>query len=94
MTASAWVAVGSLGVGIILHMIAAAFFYGKQSQRLSHVEQAVGDRASTGDTVIELKVKMEHVEAQMQKQSASLEGINRQLGNIAMGRIGLSGELK
>ncbi len=93
MTASAWIAIASLGVGLVIHMVAAAYFFGKQSQRLATVEREMGDRASLSDTVIELKVKMGHVETQLSKQGTVLEGIQRQLGNIAMNRVGLAGEL-
>lgn len=94
MTASVWISLGSLGLLVVVHAVTAAFFAGKQSQRITNLEREVGDRSSMNDTVIELKVKMGHVETQLSKQSATLEGINRQLGNIAMGRIGVSGELK
>jgi hypothetical protein len=94
MTPSAWIALGSLAVALGVHAVVVAFMMGKLVQRVSNVEREVGDRASMNDTVIELKVKMGHVETEMQKQSAALEGIHRQLGNIAMNRIGLAGELK
>lgn len=94
MTTSLWIALGSLAFAIEVQAIIAAFALGKAFQRISQVERDTEDRASTSSTVIELKVKMEHVEEQMRKQSGSLEGINRQLGNIAMNRVGFSGELK
>lgn len=94
MIASAWIALGSLGLVMIAHAVTAAFFAGKQSQRITNLERDVGDRNTMNDTVIELKVKMGHVETQLNKQSSTLEGIHRQLGNIAMNRVGVSGELK
>lgn len=94
MTTSLWIALASLAFAIEVQAIIAAFALGKAFQRISQVERDTEDRTSMAATVIELKVKMEHVEEQMRKQSSALEGINRQLGNIAMNRIGLAGELK
>lgn len=94
MTASAWIAMGALGVALLVHAVAAAFTAGKHSQRITNLERSIGDSNALNNMVIELRVKMEHVETQMLKQSATLEGVNRQLANIAMGRMGSSGEIK
>lgn len=94
MTASAWVAIGSLGLGLVFHIVVIAFSMGKLSQRVTNVERDSDDRGALNNMVIELRVKMEHVEGHQVKQNASLEGIQRQLGNIAMGRIGVAGEMK
>lgn len=94
MTASAWIALGSFGFAFVLHVVAIAFAMGKLSQRVTNVERDTDDRGALNNMVIELRVKMEHVEGHQVKQNASLEGIQRQLGNIAMGRIGVAGEMK
>lgn len=94
MTASYWVPVASLALAIMVNAALVAFRLGQQSQRITNLEQAAGDRTSMNTTVIELRVKAEHTEAQLTKISATLEGVNRQLGNLAMGRLGVSGELK
>lgn len=94
MIASFWLGLASLAIGAVVYAISTGFHLGKQSQRITALEQTIGDRSGMNETVIELRVKMEHAETQLSKISATLEGVNRQLGNIAMGRIGLSGELK
>lgn len=94
MTVSAWVAFGSLSLAIVVYAVTSAFALGRAFQRITHVEREISDRSAMNDKVIEMGVKIAHIEAQLPKMSASMEGINRQLGNIAMGRIGMSGELK
>lgn len=94
MTPSAWIALASLAAVLFVQTSVVAFALGRLFQRVTQVERDVEHRATTNDTVIELKVKMDHMEAAMTKQATTLEGMSRQLANIAMNRIGLSGELK
>ncbi|MFN7130150.1 MAG: hypothetical protein ACK4OJ_13910 [Brevundimonas sp.] len=94
MTPSAWIALASLAAVLFVQTAVVAFALGRLFQRVTQVETAIGARATTSDTVIELKVKMEHMETSMEKMSREMEGVHRQLGNIAMGQLGRGVEIK
>jgi len=94
----------SLGLAILVQTAVVAFFGGKISQRMTSAEKRLGEQdhkieAKTGDQsvlverVVRLQVQMEHSNATLDKVSAAMEGVQRQLGNIAMGRIGHGGEM-
>lgn len=90
---SAWVGVLGLALGVFLQSIALSFWLGRLSQRLSTVERSTDDRAGVGDKVIRLEVQMEAANKTLEKVGREMEGVNRQLGNIAMGHVGVSAEL-
>lgn len=94
----------SLGFAILLQTAVVAFFGGKLSQRMTSAEKRLGEQdnrieGKTGDhsslveKVVRLQVQMEHSNTTLDKVSAQMEGVNRQLGNIAMGRVGHGGEM-
>jgi hypothetical protein len=90
---SPWVGVVGLFIVVMAHTTGFAFWLGRLSQRMSTVEKATDGGAALNNIVIELKVKVEHMEGSMEKMSREMEGVNRQLGNIAMGHIGRAVEL-
>ncbi|KAK0332316.1 hypothetical protein LTR94_025378 [Friedmanniomyces endolithicus] len=78
----------SLLVGMMIQIGAFSFWLGGVSQRVKKLEDASKGDETLNRTVIELKVKMDHLEALTEKLGASMEGVQRQLGNLAMGRVG------
>lgn len=90
---SAWAGIVSLAFAILLQTAVLAFWLGRLSQRVLTLEAAGEGRQDTGDKVTRLTVEMEHANAALTKLGREMEGVNRQLGNIAMNRIGMSGEL-
>lgn len=94
----------SLGFAILIQTGVIAFFLGRMSQRMTSAEKRlgeqdakleskVGDQSVLVEKVVRLQVQMEHSNATQDKMAFTLEGVNRQLGNIAMGRVGHGGEM-
>lgn len=92
-TASAWIGVASLVFAFFLQTAAFAFWMGRLSQRVMSVEKAGEGRQDLADKVTRLTVEMEHANAALTKMGREMEGVNRQLGNIAMGRVGQISEI-
>lgn len=87
-TASAWIGVASLVFAFFLQTAAFAFWMGRLSQRVMSVEKAGEGRQDLADKVTRLTVEMEHANVTLVKLVNNSENVNRQLGNIAMGRVG------
>ena len=93
MTMPAWIALAALFVSVSAYGAIFAFNLGRLSQRVQALEHSSEGDATVSEKVIRLTVEMEHANAALTKMGNQLEGVNRQLGNIAMGRIGQSGEM-
>lgn len=91
---SAWAGILSLAFAILIQTAVLAFWLGRLSQRVLSVERASEGSDSLMEKVVKLEVKMDHVEASTAKIGREMEGVNRQLGNIAMGRVGQISEFK
>lgn len=78
----------ALAVTLFVHTAGFSFWLGSMSQRIKKLEDASSGDETLNMTVIELKVKMDHLETMTEKLGASMEGVHRQLGNLAMGRVG------
>jgi hypothetical protein len=94
----------SLGLAILVQTGIVAFFGGKMSQRMAsaerrlaeqdeQIEKKIGDQSALVEKVVRLQVQMEHATSSIDKVVHTLENVNRQLGNIAMGRVGVGGEM-
>lgn len=90
---SAWAGILSLAFAILLQTAILAFWLGRLSQRLATVEKVSEGREDLSDKVIRLTVEMEHANATLAKLVNNSESVNRQLGNIAMTRVGQVKEL-
>lgn len=93
MPLPAWIALAALFVSITMQGLLFAFWAGRLSQRVANLEKTGEGDAGVGKEVIRLTVEMEHVNAALTKMGSQLEGVNRQLGNIAMGHVGKAAEL-
>lgn len=71
--------------------VALAFWVGVLSQRVKHLESFGYMKVST--QVTELNVKMDSVTSDIGELKRAMEGAQRQLGNISMGRVGQVMEL-
>lgn len=69
-------------------LMALAFWMGVLSQRVRQLEKGASDGSDMNDKVTRLTVEMEHANATLVKLVQHSENVNRQLGNIAMGRVG------
>lgn len=88
MAPSAWIALASLAAVMLVQTAVVAFALGRLFQRVTTVEKASEDRSELSDKVTRLTVEMEHANVTLAKLVTHSEGVNRQLGNIAMGRVG------
>lgn len=94
----------ALGFAILVQTAIVAFFGGKMAQRMTSAEKRLGEQDAKIETKIsdqntlavamgELKVEQAHSSRTLDKVCAQMEGVHRQLGNIAMGRVGVGGEM-
>lgn len=104
MTTATLLPLLALGLAILVNTAAVAYFGGKMAQRMTSAEKRLGeqdvkiesrlaDQNLLIEKVVRLQVQMEHTTASTDKMVQQLEGIHRQLGNIAMNRVGFSGEM-
>ena len=93
MPPSAWIALASLAFGLLSAVATGAFMLGRVSQRVTALEDRAAEDAGLMAKVITLEVEMKHTNATLAKLAREMEGVNRQLGNIAMGRVGQSAEI-
>ena len=93
MPPSAWIALASLAAVLFIQTAVVAFALGRLFQRVTQVETATADRGELSDKVTRLQVEMEHANAALSKVGREMEGVNRQLGNIAMNRVGAAVEI-
>lgn len=104
LTAGSLLPLLSLGLAILVQTAVIAFFGGKLSQRMtsaekrlseqdSKIDAKIGDHSVLVEKVVRLQVQMEHATGTLEKLASHAEGVNRQLGNIAMGRVGQVAEM-
>lgn len=93
MNPSAWIALASLAAVLFVQTAVVAFALGRLFQRVTASEKALEDRGDLSDKVTRLQVQMEHANATLEKVGREMAGVNRQLGNIAMGRVGVVSEI-
>lgn len=92
MQVSSWIAFASLAFLFVIQTAAIAFWAGRMSQRVLGVEQGLANKSELNDKVTRLCVEQEATGKSLEKMGRELEGIHRQLGNIAMGHVGKGGE--
>lgn len=94
----------SLGFAILVQTAVIAFFGGRLSQRMlsaenrlgeqdTKIDRKLGDQTALVKSVAKLETQMEHSSKLLDKLVNNSENVSRQLGNIAMGRIGQGGEM-
>lgn len=95
----------SLGLAILIQTGIVAFFGGKMSQRMTSaekrlgeqdlsIEKKIGDQTTLLMSVAEMRVEQAHTNKSLDKLVLEMTGVQRQLGNIAMDRIGSGGEMR
>lgn len=73
-------------------LMALAFWMGVLSQRVRQLEKDC-DHGTVSNQVTRLEVKMEAAEKKLDSIDGHLQGVARQLGNVAMGRVGQAVEI-
>lgn len=95
----------ALGFAILVQTAIVAFFGGKISQRMTSaekrlgeqdtkIEHKIGDQTVLIKAVAKLEVEMTHSNKTMDTIAREMTGVHRQLGNIAMNRVGQGGEMQ
>lgn len=95
----------SLGLAILVQTGVVAFFGGKMSQRMTSaekrlgeqdvsIEKKIGDQTALLMSVAELRVEQAHTNKSLDKLVQEMTGVQHQLGNIAMDRVGSGGEMR
>lgn len=94
----------ALGFAILVQTAVVAFFGGKLSQRMTSaekrlaeqdikIENKITDQNALALALGEMRVEQAHTTKTLDKVCQELTGVHRQLGNIAMGRVGVGGEM-
>lgn len=87
----------TLSLGLILAFVVQtaviAFWAGRMTQRLTAVERHADERQGLNDKVTTLTVEMAHANASLDKLGHHMEGVQRQLANLATGRANATGTL-
>lgn len=83
----AWLALAGLAFTTLLQTATFAFFMGRLFQKVEALERAATGDASLNDKVIRLEVQMENANANLASMDRHLQGVNRQLANIATGQL-------
>lgn len=86
MPLPAWLALAGLFFTTILQTAAFAFFMGRLFQKVEVLERASSGDASLNDKVIRLEVQMENANTNLASMTRQMEGVNRQLANLATGK--------
>lgn len=94
MPPSAWIALAGLAFTVICAIASGAFMLGRVSQRVTALEDRAKGEVGLMAKVITLEAEMRHANTSLAKLGREMESVNRQLGNIAMGRVGAAGEMK
>lgn len=58
------------------------------------IEKKIGDQTTLLMSVAEMRVEQAHTNKSLDKLVLEMTGVQRQLGNIAMDRIGSGGEMR
>lgn len=89
MPHSFWLALAGLAFTMILQGGAFAFFLGRLTERTATLEREAKREAGVSEKVIRLEVQLEHANENLDAMDRTLQGVNRQLANLATGRGGL-----
>jgi hypothetical protein len=83
MPMSAWIALAALSVTVSIQGAGFAFFMGRLSQRVQSLEKTSDDEAGMFEKFIRLDEQMKVANKNLEQMDRHLQGINRQLANIA-----------
>ncbi|MGA0604848.1 hypothetical protein ACO2Q0_02520 [Phenylobacterium sp. VNQ135] len=83
MPHAAWLALAGLFVTTLLQTAAFAFFMGRLFQKVEVLEKGAAGEAGVTEKVIRLEVEMKHANDQLASMNRHIEGVNRQLANLA-----------
>lgn len=88
MPVAAWIALAGLFFTIVLQGAGFAFFMGRLSERTATLEREAKREAGLSEKVIRLEVQLEHANEKLDAMDRTLQGVNRQLANLATGKTG------
>lgn len=89
MPVAAWFALAGLFLTVLLQGAAFAFFLGRLTERTSTLEREAKREAGLSEKVIRLEVQLEHANEKLDSLDRTMQGVNRQLANLATGKAGI-----
>jgi hypothetical protein len=89
MPPSAWISLAGLFVAMSAYGATFSYFLGKQSQRITNLERDANREAGLSEKVTRLEVQVEHAVKELESLGRTMQGVNRQLANIATGKGGV-----
>lgn len=89
MPASAWLALGGLFLTVSLQGVAFAFFLGRQAERITALERDAKRDVGLSESVARLDERLKHATEQLERFDRGLQGVSRQLANLATGKGGV-----
>lgn len=89
MPVAAWIALAGLFVTVSAYGATFAYFLGRQSERIATLEREAKREAGLSDKVTRLEVHVEHANEKLDSLDRTMQGVNRQLANIATGKGGI-----
>jgi hypothetical protein len=89
MPPAAWISLGGLFLAMSAYGATFAFFLGRQSERISTLEREAKRDVGLTESVARLDERLKHTTEQLERFDRGLQGVNRQLANLATGKGGL-----
>lgn len=89
MPVAAWIALGGLFFTVALQSAAFAFFLGRLSERTSTLEREAKREAGLAETVARLDERMKAQGEKLEHLDRTMQGMSRQLANLATGKGGI-----
>lgn len=90
MTPANWIALAGVAlsfVGLLITAATGAFHLGRLSQRVDTLEKAAAEDRGLSEKVVRLEVQMENSNKQLEAIHRDMQGIQRQLANIATQKL-------
>ncbi|MDB5458166.1 MAG: hypothetical protein JWP92_3751 [Caulobacter sp.] len=89
MPPAAWIALCGLFFAIAVQGAAFAYMLGRQAERIAVLERENKRDAGVSESVARLDERLKHTTEQLERFDRGLQGVNRQLANLATGKGGV-----
>lgn len=89
MPLAAWIALGGLFLTVSAYGATFAFFLGRQSERIATLEREAKREAGLAETVARLDERMKSQGEKLEHLDRTMQGMSRQLANLATGKGGI-----
>ena len=90
MPVGAWIAMGGLSVTVCVYGATFAFFLGRQAERISTLEREAKREAGLAESVARLEERLRAQGEKLEHFDRTMQGMSRQLANIATSKMGFT----